>query len=1160
MTTFSTSRHPGAIDGPDPADPAIFAANISALARRNPRLAEALLSVDAPGTERLRFVVTEQTHEGAAVWSAEYDGRALCSKRRPLDEAKKLAETLDPMNAGCAVVLGFGLGHHVRVLSERLHEIGVVACFEPDLALLRAALERIDHSEWLGRGTTAIFHECDNQGAVTFGVQGWEAPLAIGVQIVEHAPSRPRLGDSGTRFAEVFSSVVGTVRTHVVTTMVQTDVTARNALMNLEHYAGRAGIEGYQGAALGRPALVVSAGPSLKRSIEHLKQPWVRERCVIIAVQTVLKQLLSEGIRPHFVCALDYHEISRRFYEGLTPGDVEGVTLIAEPKANAAILDAFPGDKRLAADEILEEILAGVDGGPGFAGTHAPIRPGATVAHLAYAFGRFLGCDPLILVGQDLAFTDGQYYSAGAAIHSVWSGELNEFNTLEMMEWQRIVRMRGNLHELTDHLGRKVYSDDQMLAYLHQFERDFMQDESRGLTTIDATEGGVRKAHTSAMPLADALALHVRHARTLPESLENTAAEHPASHDEAARRASLRALLKQLRTDVRTIARLSRETSDLLGKLTSRLDDPDRANAIIRQIHALRDRVESLRPAYGLVHRINQAGTFKRFKADRRIRLEIATKPREEQRLRVERDSMNVGWMADAADTLEDLLGAASEALEGKPKRTRDPGPKHVDDNASVTIDTKNTRAVGAYIIADASQGLAHLRATLERLAPSGAVRRVSIITEHEDAARAAVGGPVFGLDVSFVRLNLAPWRERRRAVMAARAWAGTCWRGGIAGLTVFDEVFDPRLIADAMRAEGTAAPSAALVFGPDWRHLDADLTRAVTDRHREHAASFPLAFTQAPPGLCGCVVSRDLIDELARGANEGSLLATIGSVLGYRPLNARSDPIAMPCCVGVEAGVRDTRWRFIPDEISGAAGEIFARQQLDDQRAASLCLAARCAMESTDRAVCEAELIIGEAGKHVPFEALEHRLRRWAEHGPALTLRGSSHADAAAHPELPRLLASARTMGFRAVHVRTSLEFDAENAAFERALAALGESADVVSVNFVAADAETYLALTWRDRHALVMERADQLLRLRRNLGGLPFPWIVPRITRCDAVYEQIEGFFDKSLLVAGWAVIDPLEAARLGERIEPLPLPDNVRRHAAFTKVVIDADGTER
>ena len=54
---------------------------------------------------------------------------------------------------------------------------------------------------------------------------------------------------------------------------------------------------------------------------------------------------------------------------------------------------------------------------------------------------------------------------------------------------------------------------------------------------------------------------------------------------------------------------------------------------------------------------------------------------------------------------------------------------------------------------------------------------------------------------------------------------------------------------------------------------------------------------------------------------------------------------------------------------------------------------------------------------------------------------------------------------------------------------------------------------------------------------------WVVPRITRCDAVYEEIEAFYDHWLMQAGAAVIDPLPVPMPGQRIAPLPLPACVR-----------------
>ena len=90
---------------------------------------------------------------------------------------------------------------------------------------------------------------------------------------------------------------------------------------------------------------------------------------MIIATQTTVRPLLLAGIRPHFVTALDYHEISRRFYDDLTAEDVRDMTLIADPKAHPVILDAFPGPVRCCANRFLDDLLddrkSAVDSLPG---------------------------------------------------------------------------------------------------------------------------------------------------------------------------------------------------------------------------------------------------------------------------------------------------------------------------------------------------------------------------------------------------------------------------------------------------------------------------------------------------------------------------------------------------------------------------------------------------------------------------------------------------------------------------------------------------------------------------------------------------------------------------------------------------------------------------
>src|SRR5690606_39290757 len=80
------------------------------------------------------------------------------------------------------------------------------------------------------------------------------------------------------------------------------------------------------------------------------------------------------------------------------------------------------------------------------------------------------------------------------------------------------------------------------------------------------------------------------------------------------------------------------------------------------------------------------------------------------------------------------------------------------------------------------------------------------------------------------------------------------------------------------------------------------------------------LVFTQAPPGLCGCVIVRALVREIADSRARGSVLSSIGGLLGYSPRKPRADAIAKPICVRVDAAVRDAQARFIAEDDAGRA------------------------------------------------------------------------------------------------------------------------------------------------------------------------------------------------------------------------------------------------
>lgn len=1105
-----------------------FTRNLQALGPRNADLAERLGGeAPRPGVE---FLDTPQGVPAVVV-----DGVALCSRHRPLDEADRLAAGCDIVEHAVFAVMGFGAGYHVRRLAERLGKHGVILVFEPDVALLRSVLEHVDHASWLTESIVVFLTDPDDRGALAGKLHQAEAIIAQGLEILVHPASRSRLGDSAQRFGKVLADHVDSAKVTLLTTLMRSVDTIRNYVFNIDHYAAGAGVLELRGAAAGRPAVVVSAGPSLKRNLHLLTAPGVRERCLIIAAQTTLRPLLDAGVRPHFVTALDYHEISRRFYAGLTPDEVAGTTLVVDPKAHPVILDSFPGALRCCTAPFLDELLGSLRRPMG------DLPPGATVAHLALYLARYMGCDPVALIGQDLAFSDGLYYAPGTAIAEVWAPELNPFNTMEMMEWQRIVRHRLHLRKLQDVHGRPVYSDMQMLTYLQQFERDFAAAERQGLTTIDATEGGLEKQHTRSMPLAEFLERYAT--EPLPELPAAPLGLDPGRLGAAGRR------LAEVSAEIDALRAAARSAADLLRRMLEDQDDPAAMSAHFRRIEALKLEVERRSSTFAVLRHLNQLGEFRRFKADRRLSLCGGLSPREHQRAQIQRDLDNVSFIADASEEILEQLGCARRIVAGEAVAPPSAGRARLlapgsAESVSVSMSGACDVRIAALLpvdplrnglgiprsLAEPFGGRPVIQATLERLGRCEQIESIVLIAPEGFDVEALLDRSRIGLPVHVERCDGSPFGPEQAAIAAARLWADTCWRGGIAGMSAWDEVLCPGPMLVAMRRHELTA---ALLVAPDWPLVDvsgATGCDAIATRHRDLPAQHKLVFTQAPPGLAGCLVSATLMESLQKRHR----LSTIGALLAYQPHLPQHDPIARSVHVQTDELVSRSRVRATFDAerhrrrlaplaglaASGATPLDIVRRLEAGDAAPGAPVAPRprhLVMEITGPAgaigLDRAKNILGSAAAGLDDAVLTLQGR----------LPGSDPLD---HPELGRIIAAARAAGFRGVHVRSALR-----ASRDRLERLLDAAPDVVSVDLHADRPETYLRTMGADRFSDVIEHIEFLVANRRLPGGRPgpaphaalaLPWIVPRLRRCQATCEDQELFFDRWTRYLGAAVIE--------------------------------------
>jgi hypothetical protein len=593
----------------------------------------------------------EASKSGSPTVSVSDHGKRvyLHSRYEPVKEARSL---IDPVNAEkmtCFYLLGLGLGYHLELLLEKASDEAIFCVFEPDIRMIRAALESRDLSEIIGSFRILWFWEPD-KARLFRQLTPHTALISVGSETIEHAASVRRNEGFYAQVRLWLGEYTSFCRTNMNTLVFNSEQTARNISKNIGWYAAASGINHLAGRYRGSPAVIVSAGPSLRKNKHLLKG--LDEKAVLIAVQTTLQPLLEMGCEPHFVTSLDYHEICTRFFERL-PTRIRS-QLVAEPKATPRVFEMMTGPVNLIGNDFAEALLREMNLGK------TSLTSGATVAHLAFYLAEHLGCDPIIFVGQDLGFSDGLCYMPGTSYEDVWRPELGRFCTVEMKQWEHIARDRPILRKIPDYQGRAMYTEERLFTYLLQFERDFGKCQSK---IIDATEGGAMKRGTTIMTLADAIE---RHCTRPLESVDNDA---PPLHWDLLNACRESILLRK--AEAREIEKISNETLPLLEEIRQNIDDQKRVNRLIAKIDENRTRMDQFGRTYDQVMQFSQQTELKRFERDRRL---AAAKLEgiERQKWQLDRDIENVTAVSTAARAFIATMDEVAKDLADQSSRRKE--------------------------------------------------------------------------------------------------------------------------------------------------------------------------------------------------------------------------------------------------------------------------------------------------------------------------------------------------------------------------------------------------------------------------------------------------------------------------------------------------------
>lgn len=319
----------------------------------------------------------------------------------------------------------------------------------------------------------------------------WQAP--------DPTVSSELRAEVGRAFREALVGLA--VRKNTITTMGERWVLQGAA--NLPDVASRPSIEALRTTFRGKPCVIVSPGPSLDKNIHLL--PAIRDRVVLMTSSHALSALTRAGVCPDVCVALDPQDMGYHFKDA----PVERITLIlcATVSTDLYALPAknivtFAGNNAL--EDWIYECL----------GENVRLPSGGSVACSELALATEWGCDPIIVMGQDLAFSNDRYYSSlsddgGLKVAVTGDGTRYSMTNLsdgltKIVERQHRAGAVDELRTVRGYFGGTVKTSTAFEVY-RRWMTDFVNADRSGVHFLNCTEGGAYIDGMEHLPLAMAI-------------------------------------------------------------------------------------------------------------------------------------------------------------------------------------------------------------------------------------------------------------------------------------------------------------------------------------------------------------------------------------------------------------------------------------------------------------------------------------------------------------------------------------------------------------------------------------------------------------------------------------------------------------------------------
>jgi hypothetical protein len=453
-----------------------------------------------------KFSISDTKNGFKTVSVINDDGKEikLHSSYDPIKEAERNTDSFDKGRSSIIVVSGTALGYHIKFLKEKYPDTKIVAVEKEREILLKC---REFYPETLD-SIPAINSLQDIEDIFS----AIDLANFKGIAHYIHKPSYQLNQDFYDEIINNIKLYISSRISDLLTRFEFEEKWIENIFKNLKHIENSTDVAALFGKFKDMPGIIVSAGPSLKNNIEELKK--VKDRAVIVAVDTSLKILNGHNIEPHFVLTLDAQKHSVKHFSGINPNNT---ILIADIVSSPSILNSYNGKKIISATSkyyqdsggnTIRETTPMIDWIEKKCFTLGDIQSGGSVSTSAFDLLLNMGCNPIILAGQDLAYTGREYHCAGTYHNDDWAPGINRFLNLDTIN-QNIIRKRSFKY-VKNYGGKGLVVSD----YIFDLYKSWFEDSANRVpvAVVNSSQGGAKINNTKEMSLSGGVNLAKKNA------------------------------------------------------------------------------------------------------------------------------------------------------------------------------------------------------------------------------------------------------------------------------------------------------------------------------------------------------------------------------------------------------------------------------------------------------------------------------------------------------------------------------------------------------------------------------------------------------------------------------------------------------------------------